>query len=123
LAGVSLVPLAAPGDLLLVESAPAAVLGAGELVVAEADGALTAHRIVARRRRAGAWWLRTAGERALVADAWVPASAILGRVVGIEGKERGAPRRAAPAGWRARFWALRRRARCRIHRARKIVSG
>jgi hypothetical protein len=77
-------PTIAPGDELAV--AAAARPRPGDIVVfRDADGRLVAHRVLHSRRAGGGFELLTRGDAARSPDRWVPAGALVGRVVEIAG--------------------------------------
>ena len=122
LTGRSMLPLIAPGDLILLEKADPASLGLGELVVFETDEGFSAHRIVRRRQTREGWQLQTACQKARILDPWIPATRIMGRAVEIEGACPNNTRRPAPSGWRAALWARSIRILCKLHDLRARLS-
>lgn len=83
--GHSMHPLIQSDDYLHVEPADAARIVRGDVVLAAAERGLTAHRIVRIARAAsGELVLTMRGDNVPYADPIVPASRLLGRVIGAE---------------------------------------
>jgi signal peptidase I len=96
--GMSMIPAVWPGDVLVVERRAAEKIERGEIAVAEHDGRLVAHRVVAGVSRADAATelrpasvpgftmagLITRGDAQLFADKSLRAEELLGTVVSIE---------------------------------------
>ena len=83
--GHSMAPLLRPGDQVIAERVEGEALRRGDLVVIRRDSALVTHRLISPDQGEG-WY--TKGDNSLSPDPLVPAAAILGRVVAVEG-ERG----------------------------------
>jgi hypothetical protein len=121
LKGTSLNPLLRSGDSLLLEAVDPGRLGAGQLVVFEGSDGFIVHRILRKRGVAGTTWFQTAGQRARIPDAWIPAKKILGRVVDIR-QGSSTNWREAPGGWTGELWAWRTQILCLLHRTRERLN-
>lgn len=115
--GFSMFPLVRDGDILDVQPTGEASIGSGEIVLYRSPGrGIVVHRVVGILRQEEEDILLVKGDAATVPDPQVPASKVLGRVVGIE---RGGRRRSP---W---SWASRRSVPVvvRAYRLRRRVDG
>jgi len=82
--GDSMYPAIRGGDNLHVVPCDASKLRAGDIILANTDRGLTAHRIVRIRDAEGALWITMRGDNALRCDRAVTYEDVLGRVESIE---------------------------------------
>jgi signal peptidase I len=82
--GRSMRPMIAGGATLVVGGAGAIVIRPGDIVVYEDAGHVICHRVLWRRRTPTGYEVLTKGDSVALPPAWVPASALIGRVVAIE---------------------------------------
>jgi hypothetical protein len=86
--GLCMRGLLRPGDLIRFRRVPSADLRLGDLLVflSVSEGpfmpsAVSAHRLLWKRRTGKGWRLLTKGDASLLPDPWTPESALVGRVV------------------------------------------
>ena len=81
--GLSMLPAIWPGDRLTIESTEASDLRAGEIVAWQRGDAIVVHRVVEVVWAGSGAHVMTRGDAMPATDDPVPASAILGRVIGV----------------------------------------
>lgn len=96
--GTSMRPLVPPGSHLLVEFGRPEVC-IGDVIVFESRGAITAHRVVARRGRGAGQAIITKGDSETAADPAIRPDDVLG-IVRAVARPDGRTERLGPGGWR-----------------------
>jgi len=123
LTGTSMLPLVWPGETIFLEKAKPEFLREGELIVFETTEALTAHRILRKKRKAGSYWFQPAGQEARIPDPWIRFSDVVGYAIEIGEDPAAMTRRKAPSGWSGSLWSWKTRIQCHLHKVRKLLNG
>ncbi len=103
--GTSMVPAIQPGDVLTIQPVNSNEIALGDLVVYAREHALVVHRVVRMASGSGETRLVTRGDRLLRDDAPIFPADLLGRVAGIERKNRRVSMRAF-SNWAERALSL-----------------
>lgn len=122
--GWSMHPAIRNGEIVWIVPSVSTQLAMGQVVLyLESSGRPSIHRIIRKQRGHGVPHYYVGSDRMPKVGEWVPASRVLGRVVGVER----AGRHVAMDGWRGRLWACffltLRPLRPWINRLRKAVRG
>jgi signal peptidase I len=82
--GTSMHPTIDSGASIVVRACRVSAMRVGDIVVYESGDRVVCHRLLRRRRTPDGWRVLTGGDAVRLPGAWVPASALIGRVTAIE---------------------------------------
>jgi len=96
--GTSMYPLMRPGDTVSLRLTDGSMLNTGDLIAFWQNGKLIVHRFIKRRWVDKSLWLYQKGDN-LSGWSWIPADAVLGKVVSIRGRGKQIDMNSNPWTW------------------------